>query len=78
MEQFPSKHAESVIGTLRGFDRVVFRGTLRMLAHTGGMLSYLYAVRVLLKDFAAHAEALTHRLRDASAALARRTGRPIR
>ena len=78
MEQFVSKHTGSVIGTLSGFDRLVFRGTLRMLAHRGGMMSYLYAVRVLLKDFAAHAEALTHRLREASEALARRTGRPIR
>lgn len=78
MEQFLSKHAESVIGTLTGFDRLVFRGTLRMLAHRGGMASYLYAVRVLFKDFAAHAEGMTARLRQASEALARRTGRPIR
>jgi hypothetical protein len=77
VEQFVSKHADSVIGTLSGFDRLVFGGTLRMLAHRGGMMSYLYAVGVLLKEFAAHAEALTHRLRDASEALARRTGRPI-
>jgi hypothetical protein len=48
------------------------------LAHRGGMMSYLYAVGVLLKEFAAHAEALTHWLREASEALARRTGRPIR
>ncbi len=78
MEQFLSRHAGNVIGTLSGFDRLVFRGTLRMLAHRGGMMSYLWAARVLLKDFAAHAEALTDRLREASGALARRTGRPIR
>jgi len=78
VEQFLSKHADAVIGTLSGFDRLVFRGTLRMLAHRGGMMSYLWAVRVLLKDFAAHAEALTDRLKAASTALARRTGRPIR
>jgi hypothetical protein len=78
VEQFISRHADAVIGTLSGFDRLVLRGTLRMLAHRGGMMSYLWAVRVLLKDFATHAEALTHRLRDASTALARRTGRPIR
>jgi hypothetical protein len=77
VEQFLSKHAASVIGTLTGFDRLVFRGTLRMLAHRGGMAAYLYAVRVLLKDFGAHAEAMTHRLREASEALAHRLGRPI-
>jgi hypothetical protein len=57
VEQFLSRHAGNVIATLSGFDRLVFRGTLRMLAHRGGMMSYLWAVRVLLKDFAAHAEA---------------------
>jgi hypothetical protein len=31
--QFRSKHAGAVIGTLSGFDRLVLRGTLRMLAH---------------------------------------------
>jgi hypothetical protein len=49
-----------------------------MLAHCGGMMSYLYAVKVLLKDFAGHAEAMTRRLREASEALAKQTGRPIR
>jgi hypothetical protein len=78
VEPFVSKHAHAVTGTLSGFDRLVFRGTLRMLAHCGGMMSYLYAVKVLLKDFASHAEAMTKRLREASEALARKTGRPIR
>jgi hypothetical protein len=77
VDHFLSKHADAVIGTLSGFDRLVFRGTLRMLAHRGGMMSYLSAVGVLLKDFAGHAEAMTGRLREASEALARQTGRPI-
>jgi hypothetical protein len=78
VEQFLSKHADAVIGTLSGFDRLVFRGTLRMLAHRSGMNGYLWRVQVLLKDFASHAEALTRQLRDASEALAKRTARPIR
>ena len=77
MEAFLNKHAGAVIGTLSGFDRLVFRGTLRMLAHHLGALKYLWAVQVLLKDFGAHAEALTQRLRQASEALARQTSRPI-
>jgi hypothetical protein len=70
--------ATGIIGALSGFDRLVFRGTLRMVAHRGGMMTYLWAVQVLLKNFARHAEALTKELRDASEAAARRTGRPIR
>ena len=78
MEQFLSKHADAVIGALSGFDRLVFRGTLRMLAHRTGMNAYLWRVQVLLKDFASHAEALTRQLRGASEELAKRTTRPIR
>lgn len=78
MERFLSKHAGAVIGVLSGFDRLVFRGTLRMLAHRAGMVAYLWAARVLLKDFAGHAEALTRQLKEASEALAQRTNRPIR
>jgi hypothetical protein len=71
-------HADAVIGALCGFDRLVFRGTLRMLAHHTGMNGYLWRVRVLLKDFASHAEALTRHLRGGSEELAKRTARPIR
>jgi hypothetical protein len=78
VEQFLSKHADAVTGTLSGFDRLVFRGTLRMLAHRSGLMAYLWAVRVLLKDFASHAQALTRQLKEASEDLARRTARPIR
>lgn len=73
-----SNHADNVIGTLSGFDRLVFRGTLRILAHRAGMMAYLWAARVLLKNFASLAEALTRRLREASEEAARRTGRPVR
>jgi hypothetical protein len=78
VEEFLSKHASAVIGVLSGFDRLVFRGTLRMLAHRSGMMAYLWAMRVLLRDFAGHAEALTGQLKAASEELARRTARPIR
>jgi hypothetical protein len=77
VEAFLSKHANAVIGVLSGFDRLVFRGTLRMLAHRSGMAAYLWAARVLLKDFGNHAEGLTRQVRDASEELALRTNRPI-
>ena len=77
METFLSKHAGAVIGVLSGFDRLVFRGTLRQLAYSGGMMAYLWAEKVLLKDFAEHAETLTRRVKQASEDLARRTARPV-
>jgi hypothetical protein len=78
MEQFLSKHEDAVVGTVSGFDRLVFRGTLRLLAHCAGMMRYLWAAGVLLKDFAAHSEGLTRRLKEASEGQARQAGRPIR
>jgi hypothetical protein len=51
VEEFVSKHADAVIGVLSGFDRLVFRGTLRMLAHRSGVLAYLWAVRVRMPQW---------------------------
>jgi len=77
MEKFLAKHASDVTGTLSGFDRLVFRGTLLQLAHAFGMMGYLWAVQVLLKDFGTHAQGLALRLREASQDLARAAGRPM-
>ena len=77
MQQFVANHAEHVMGTLSGFDRLVFRGTLRILSKRGGLMTDLSVVRVLLVDFAAHALKLTQQLKDASLLLARQTGRPV-
>jgi len=50
VQQFVAKHAEHVIGTVSGFDRLVFRGTMRALCSRSGLLSYLWAVQVRLTD----------------------------
>ena len=77
MNQFIQKYDENVTGTLSGWDRVVFRGTLRTLCFVDGMLGYLSRVGVLLKDFGEHAQAMTGRLIEASIAAAKEAGRPI-
>lgn len=51
MRDFIEKHRECVIGTLSGWDRIRFRGTQRMLAHVGGLMTYLGQAGVLLKEF---------------------------
>ena len=78
MEGFVSRHADAVIGTLCGFDRLVLRGSLRRLAQRGGMMAYLWAKQVLLKDFGDHAAGLSGQLKAASEELAERSGRPLR
>jgi hypothetical protein len=77
VQQFVARHAEYVIGALSGFDRLVFRGTMRALCSRGGLMSYLWAVQVRLTDFAAHALRLTEQLKDASLLEARQSGRPV-
>lgn len=78
MDQFISKHDESVIGVLSGWDRIVFRGTLRILCVVTGMMEYLNHASVLLRDFGSHAEAMTATLLKASLEAAERYERPIR
>jgi hypothetical protein len=41
MHEFIAKHQEQVVGVLSGFDRVVFRGTLRPIAYAEGLKRYL-------------------------------------
>ena len=77
MNQFIQKYDEQVTGTLSGWDRVVFRGTLRMLCFVDGMMGYLSRVGVLLKDFGEHAQAMTGRLIEASLVAAEEARRPV-
>lgn len=78
MKSFIQKHEKDVMGTLSGFDRLVFRGTLRRLSFAEGMSMYLSFAGVVLKDFAKHVIDVTTRIKAASLALAERSLRPIK
>jgi hypothetical protein len=65
------------MGSLSGFDRLVFRGILRRLFYPQGMDYCLAFLGVLLKDFGKYVLQVTTRLKEASLAVARSTGRPI-
>jgi hypothetical protein len=77
MHEFIAKHQDKIAGTLSGFDRLVFRGTLRSIANHEGMKRYLWANQILLKDFGAHVEQVSRRLKEASLAEAEALGRPV-
>lgn len=77
MNRFTAKYADRLAGVLSGFDRLVFRGTLRRLAYVEGLKQYLWERKVLLKDFGAHAQAVTARVRQACEAAAREAQIPI-
>jgi hypothetical protein len=78
MHEFIAKHRDKIAGMLSGFDRLVFRGTLRRLSYVDGMRHYLAANGVLLKDFGSHVEQASKRLKDASLSLAKQLNRPHR
>jgi hypothetical protein len=61
---------------LGGFDRLRLCGTLRPLFTPDWMQGYLCAAKVLLKDFAKHAKALTKRVCQAARDRAQGAGRP--
>lgn len=77
MRRFIANHADKITGVLSGFDRLVFRGTLRSIAFVEGMKRLLSKQQVLLKDFGVYARQLTEHLREASLEAARKQGRPI-
>ena len=77
MHEFIAKHQDKIAGTLSGFDRLVFRGHLRSIGQVQGMMSYLWANQVLLKNFGHHVEEITERLKAASLAEAKASGRPV-
>jgi len=77
MNEFIAKYHDEMRGTLTGFDRLVFRGSLRSIAYAQGMDKCRTLNGVLLKDFGKYAEKASKRLEQASLAEAKRFDRPI-
>lgn len=77
MREFIERHASRVIGMLNGFDRVRFRGTLRLLANDDGLGAFLWRSKVLLKDFKDYALRITERIYKSVESVAGAAARPI-
>jgi hypothetical protein len=77
MQSFLVRHASKIKGVLYGFDRIRFRGTLRWLANTRGMLNWLWHRQVLLKNFKSFALSLTEQLRNESERIAKEADCPM-
>lgn len=78
MDQFIRKHQQDIRGVLSGWDRVRFRGTIRMIAYVDGLLCWLNERRVLLKDFQPFVEGLTSTLRQSVTSVAQAAGKTVR
>jgi hypothetical protein len=78
MSEFTSKYAALIAGSLSGFDRLVFRGSLRKIAYPFGMMGYLWANRVPLKDFGAHVNEASVRVKEAALQCVQNAGRTVK
>jgi hypothetical protein len=89
MQHFTNKYRDQIQGTLSGFDRLVFRGSLRRL-HYGrwdqglqsfvvqGMEQYLCSNRILFKDYLDHVKGVSQQVKQASVKPFENQGLPVR
>lgn len=77
MREFILEHSDSVTGVINGFDRLRFRGTLRILANVAGLGRFLTHMGVLLKDAGAWMQEQTEQVKKASLKVADNSGRPV-
>jgi len=88
MQHFIDKFQNEIAGVVSGFDRLVFRGSLRRLNYgwwdpqlsamvAKGMEEYLWQNKILFKDYATHTKSVSERLKDASLRSFREQERPI-
>ena len=76
MKRFLERHRDRVTGTLSGFDRMLFRGSLRSISYVKGLEIFLYSHHVLMKNFGNYVIGLSQRLVAHAKELASKAGRP--
>lgn len=88
MQQFIEKYGEQIAGVLSGFDRLVFRGSLRRLNYgwwdeklnavvAAGMEQYLWQNQVLFKHYEQHVKRVSQRVKEASVKPFSQRGLPV-
>jgi hypothetical protein len=70
MQSFVSRHQHQIQGTLSGFDRLRFVGSLLRLSYVKGLAAFLAVTGVLLKDFGESMLKISQRIKLASEQLA--------
>jgi len=76
MKRFLTRYKDRIVGTITGFDRVLFRGTLRSISHCQGLDKFLGSQHILLKDFAVFAQQIAREIGEHAQAFAAERGRP--
>ena len=77
MERFVKRYADRIVGSIAGFDRILFRGNLSSICHVEGMDRFLSSQRVLYKDFSAFVQRFSKRVKERAEQIAKESGRPV-
>ena len=76
-DQFSKKYADRIQGTLSGFDRLLLKGTLRLISAPGGLYHWLTKKGIPRLKFLGWAESLSARLRKHGIRFAEQAGRRL-
>lgn len=76
LKQFIKRYGERVTGVLSGFDRLLFRGTLRSLSRAEGLGKWLNWKGVQLKEFGAFVQQQSGRVKQHAQQMAGKARRP--
>ena len=77
MERFVKRYADRIVGSIAGFDRILFRGHLSSIYHREAMDRFLSSQRVLYKDFNAFVQRFSKRVKERAEKIAKESGRPV-
>lgn len=77
MERFVKRHKDRLIGSIAGFDRLLFRGTLRSISYVEGLNYFMGNQRVPFKHFKAFVEKFSAGVRAQAQQIAERNKRPF-
>jgi hypothetical protein len=89
MQQFSNKYQDQINGTLSGFDRLVFRGTLRRLNYgfwdpkiesvvANGMEQYMWQNEILFKNYLDHVKGVSQQVKQESVREFEKAGLPVK
>jgi hypothetical protein len=77
MQEFTAKYANQIQGTLSGFDRLVFRGSLRKISYPFGMAGFLWAIQVPFTRFGRYVEEIRQQVKEGAVQCVAAAGRPV-
>ena len=69
---FVKRHKKDIWGMNSSFDRVIITGSIIPISYSLGVMQYLSASRILLKDFTSYAETLAKKIKDDATSIAER------